>query len=883
MYHRPSVAPLRFGLAIVIAISAIQLVAPVAAAASPAAAETAPSIQYREALEHESKKYNFAPGGPVTVGYVPRAGDTYLVDGAGPVSLPAANGTAAKNATRGAASPSLASMTMLRREVYGFLPYWELGSTLDYSTLSTIAYFGVGLNVNLSNPSDPAIGTIAKSGNGWNGWNGSTMTTVINSAHAAGARVALTIESFAWDSAGAANQSQILGTDTVRLRTAAAIVAEVVRRGADGVNLDFEPIASGQIANYVTFVQELRTALDAAHPGYELVFCATGSPGTYDLTNLTADGAADAVFIMGYNFRGGTPSTTGSIDPITSPYVGYTLTGVVRNYKAKVPASKIIVGLPWYGEAWSTGGPQSCAACQAVNAPPARTQAELASWGQPAEAPYSTAAALAAQTDSTHIGLQYDTVEQTAWTAYFGTFGGGTSASWRQFYFDNYRSESARIDSIDGWDLRGMGIWALGYDTNNGNGDLTKAVADKLEVPVSGSSYVPLAPTRILDTRNGTGGLSGGFTSGVPRTFQVTGTALSGVPAGATAVTGVLTVTRSTGAGYLYVGPRAVASPSSSTLNFPAGDDRANTVSVMLGDTGSLAITYVSTTRNATAQVVFDITGYYPATAAPVAPATAATASTYTPVAPTRILDTRNGTGGLSGTFTSAVPRTFQVTGTTLSGVPAGATAITGILTATQATGGGYLYAGPAEVASPTSSTLNFPAWDDRANSVSVMLSGSGALSITYMSSARNATAHVVFDITGYYTPDTTGATYVPITPTRILDTRSGTGLAGASGSGVPRTFQVSGTNLSGVPYGASAVTGILTVTLANGRGFLYIGPIEVASPVTSTVNFPAWDNRANSVFVQLGPTGTLSVTYVSSVKGATAHIVFDVTGYYVP
>ena len=38
-------------------------------------------------------------------------------------------------------------MNLLRREVFGFLPYWELGTTLDYNTLSTIAYFGVGINV----------------------------------------------------------------------------------------------------------------------------------------------------------------------------------------------------------------------------------------------------------------------------------------------------------------------------------------------------------------------------------------------------------------------------------------------------------------------------------------------------------------------------------------------------------------------------------------------------------------------------------------------------------------------------------------------------------------------------------------------------------------
>ena len=39
----------------------------------------------------------------------------------------------------------------LRKEVFGFLPYWELSTarpSLDYAQLSTIAYFGVGASAN---------------------------------------------------------------------------------------------------------------------------------------------------------------------------------------------------------------------------------------------------------------------------------------------------------------------------------------------------------------------------------------------------------------------------------------------------------------------------------------------------------------------------------------------------------------------------------------------------------------------------------------------------------------------------------------------------------------------------------------------------------------
>jgi hypothetical protein len=127
--------------------------------------------------------------------------------------------------------------------------------------------------------------------------------------------------------------------------------------------------------------------------------------------------------------------------------------------------------------------------------------------------------------------------------------------------------------------------------------------------PLSGATYHALTPARLLDTRNGTG-LGGVFSSHVARTFQVTGG--GGVPSNATAVTGNLTVTGQTSGGYLFAGPNATDNPTSSTLNFPLGDDRANALTVALGGGGTLSITYVgSAGPSSSAQVIFDVTGYF--------------------------------------------------------------------------------------------------------------------------------------------------------------------------------------------------------------------------------------------------------------------------------
>ena len=71
-------------------------------------------------------------------------------------------------------------------------------------------------------------------------------------------------------------------------------------------------------------------------------------------------------------------------------------------------------------------------------------------------------------------------------------------------------------------------------------------------------------------------GLSGAFTANVARTLVIE--PYQGVPANAIAIAGNLTVVGQTKAGYVSMTQAATNSPATSTLNFPAGDVRANGV-----------------------------------------------------------------------------------------------------------------------------------------------------------------------------------------------------------------------------------------------------------------------------------------------------------------
>jgi hypothetical protein len=129
-------------------------------------------------------------------------------------------------------------------------------------------------------------------------------------------------------------------------------------------------------------------------------------------------------------------------------------------------------------------------------------------------------------------------------------------------------------------------------------------------VPYSRSAvnYTAIEPVRVLDTR-ANAGLSGLFHTGAARTLKVAG--VLGIPTNAIAIAGNLTVTQASAAGYLAIGPAPHNTPSTSTLNFPLHDDRANCAVTGLAADGSVSITYVSGTAGATTHVILDITGYF--------------------------------------------------------------------------------------------------------------------------------------------------------------------------------------------------------------------------------------------------------------------------------
>lgn len=75
-------------------------------------------------------------------------------------------------------------------------------------------------------------------------------------------------------------------------------------------------------------------------------------------------------------------------------------------------------------------------------------------------------------------------------------------------------------------------------------------------------------------------------------------------------MTGTLTVTGQTAAGWLALTTTPKNHPSISTLNFPKGDTHSTDVTVSLSSKGQLSVTY-GATAGAVTWVIFDVTGYF--------------------------------------------------------------------------------------------------------------------------------------------------------------------------------------------------------------------------------------------------------------------------------
>lgn len=384
--------------------------------------------------------------------------------------------------------------------------------------------------------------------------------------------------------------------------------------------------------------------------------------------------------------------------------------------------------------------------------------------------------------------------------------------------------------------------------------------------PSAASRYVPVFPTRILDTREGIGAPLGPVPDDGVIDVQVTGEA--GVPADAVAVALNVTATNATAPGYVTVWPAGDPFPLASNLNVEAdGQTIANLAVVRIGAGGK-----ISMAAYRQLDLVADVAGYWVL-------AQTATAGRYVGAGPARILDTRDGTGAPAAKVPGGSTIDLQVTGR--GGVPStGVSAVILNLTATNAEGPGYVTAWPSSQPQPLASNVNIEsAGQTIPNLVMVPVGADGQVSLSAFS-----TMDLLADVLGYFT-DATGAAsddglFVPaIAPVRVLDTREELQNGGLYRY-VPEDrrsdleVNVAGTLPS--PE-AAAILANVTATNASGPGYVTLWPAATPRPYASNLNV----DREGQTIPNLAVVGLGFLGRISMYAYAATDLVVDYAGYF--
>lgn len=355
-------------------------------------------------------------------------------------------------------------------------------------------------------------------------------------------------------------------------------------------------------------------------------------------------------------------------------------------------------------------------------------------------------------------------------------------------------------------------------------------------VPAGDAGFVAVDPVRLVDTREP------GAPFGRLRPGRVARLDLrSSMPAGTRAVALNLATTGSAGDGWVRAYPCDGAEPPTSSVNPVAGDEVSNAAVVAVGS-GELCFTTLRET-----ELVVDLDGWL----------TTTSDVGLAPVTPRRLVDTRDGTGG--------VRRLRGGTTIEVQAVAGGSTATAVVLnvTAVDPTEDGYVTVWPCGMPMPVVANLTPQAGVTRPNAVHVRVgTGGGSSGKVCLYSLHDT--DLVVDLFAEYRPGAP-ARYAAMAPIRLLDTRVAysaqhqTDLSYLLAAGGATALQLNVTAVPGsiagfltahtcasaprplvanVNYRGGEVSGNATLALV-GRGYTCVYPMTVADVVVDL--FGVW------------------------------------------
>jgi spore germination protein YaaH len=331
--------------------------------------------------------------------------------------------------------------------IYGY-PAWS------FNLLSTIAYFGLSLAWD---------GTIVKSGSGWTTWNSSALTAMVSKAHANGVRVLLSINLHDFSASSTSTMCAALHPSH-RAVTITQTIAQMQAKHMDGVNFDYEgtntTCAYGATlqSEMTSVVAEMRAKLPSTYIAVDTYSGSAGeSSGFFNIPDLAP--YTDSFFVMAYDMEYSNylysplncPSLClGPTAPLTAYH--YNDTTSMSEYTAAAGASKVILGVPYYGR-------KECVANVTPTTAPPNARAISGSVASDGYLDASTENGYSLNTNYHGHRDVHDAAGYERWDTW-------TSASahcTREMYWDDVDSLGRKYDLVNRDGLRGVGIFALQY------------------------------------------------------------------------------------------------------------------------------------------------------------------------------------------------------------------------------------------------------------------------------------------------------------------------------------------------------------------------------------------------------------------------------------
>jgi hypothetical protein len=374
-------------------------------------------------------------------------------------------------------------------ELYGYLPYWEMNSTMaDYLAnvpLTDLELFSVSAGKN---------GGLHKSEIGYRRITGAIGTRLISEAHARGQRVQLVFTSFTFekntpffgrasldsldDRRGVQKLATPAGTAGLPWRrTSRELVDLATKLGVDGIDVDVELIRGDSYEGYTAFLGDLRGRLDAAIPGAKLTVATMANRAGADLARAAIAGGVDRVFLMGYDYHW-SGSDPGASAPIVRVDDGLSLTSSIVAYAdAGVPPSKTLLGLPLFGMSWTVATPSPFAARLASGANwfPSNHVAQLSApgfdswfdWPETVEFvanPIVPTASPGASPAPDASGVPGASLAPATSPAPGASAPPPVPTTWQAIFYDSPRTLRPKLALAVSSGFAGAGFWAIGYE-----------------------------------------------------------------------------------------------------------------------------------------------------------------------------------------------------------------------------------------------------------------------------------------------------------------------------------------------------------------------------------------------------------------------------------